>query len=91
MRIQLKSAEEIGYMREAGRILAACHREIAKHIKPGVSTLEIDGRVEDFLKKKGRLPNRRGIKDFLMPHVLRLTRWCVMGFRMTGRCGRETS
>lgn len=64
MRIQLKSAEEIGYMREAGRILAACHREIAKHVKPGVSTRELDARVEDFLGKKGASPEQKGYKGF---------------------------
>jgi len=64
VRIQLKSAEEIAYMREAGRILAACHREIAKQIKPGVSTMEIDERVEEFLKKKGATPEQKGYKGF---------------------------
>ncbi|MEC0260158.1 type I methionyl aminopeptidase, partial [Paenibacillus lautus] len=42
MRTQLRRKEEIGYIREAGRILAACHREIAKVIKPGITTGEID-------------------------------------------------
>lgn len=29
-------------MRESGKLLAACHREIAKMMKPGISTLAID-------------------------------------------------
>lgn len=64
MKISLKSREEIGYMREAGRILASCHREVAKWVQPGVSTLEIDARVEDYLKKAGASPEQKGYKGF---------------------------
>ena len=38
----LKSEKEIQHMRESGKLLAACHREIAKMMKPGISTLAID-------------------------------------------------
>ncbi|EFU42766.1 methionine aminopeptidase, type I [Paenibacillus vortex V453] len=64
MRIQLRRKEEIGYIREAGRILAACHREIAKIIQPGITTSEIDARVEKFLEKNGAVPEQKGYKGF---------------------------
>ena len=38
-------------MHEAGKLLAACHKEIAKIIEPGVTTLEIDHFVEEYLWK----------------------------------------
>lgn len=44
----LKTKEEIGYMREAGRILRSCHDLIEKWLAPGVTTGDIDERVEAF-------------------------------------------
>lgn len=58
--IILKSKEEIAKIHEAGKILAACHREIAKRIQPGVSTWEIDQFVEQFLQSYGAKPEQKG-------------------------------
>ena len=41
-------------MRQAGILLANIHQEIAKMIKPGMTTLEIDAYVEKVLKENGR-------------------------------------
>ena len=54
--IVLKSQREIEAMKKAGEILAACHKEIAKMIKPGITTWEIDQFVEGFLKKHNATP-----------------------------------
>jgi methionyl aminopeptidase len=62
--IVLKSKREIEKMKEAGQLLAACHREIAKMIKPGISTLEIDEFVDKFLKKNGATPEQKGYKGY---------------------------
>ncbi|WP_160038924.1 type I methionyl aminopeptidase [Paenibacillus sp. USDA918EY] len=64
MEIRLKSKEEIGYMREAGRILSACHREISRMIAPGVTPLQIDAFVEEFLAKQGAVPEQKGYRGF---------------------------
>ena len=37
-------------MHESGKLLASCHKEIAKMIKPGITTQEIDTFVEMYLK-----------------------------------------
>ena len=42
MAVSIKSQKEIELMREAGRLLAITHEELAKFIKPGMSTYEID-------------------------------------------------
>lgn len=60
----IKTREEIAKMQEAGKILADCHKEIAKMIKPGVSTLEIDQFVEKFLKKHNAIPEQKGYQGF---------------------------
>ncbi|MGD6900383.1 type I methionyl aminopeptidase [Bacillus infantis] len=62
--IVLKSAREIEAMKKAGEILAQCHKEIAKRIKPGVTTWEIDEFVEGFLKEHGATPEQKGYKGY---------------------------
>jgi methionyl aminopeptidase len=51
-------------MHEAGKLLAACHKEIAKRIKPGVTTLEIDSFVEEYLRDHGAIPEEKGYQGF---------------------------
>ncbi|MGE7119549.1 type I methionyl aminopeptidase [Peribacillus sp. NPDC046944] len=62
--IVIKSEREIQAMHESGKILAACHREIAKLIAPGVTTWEIEEFVEGFLKKHGAKPEQKGYKGY---------------------------
>lgn len=62
--IELKSQREILLMREAGRLLANCHKEIAKRIKPGVTTFEIDQFVEKYLKEHGASPEQKGYQGY---------------------------
>ena len=42
MSVTIKTEHEINLMREAGRILALVHENLAKEIKPGMSTLDVD-------------------------------------------------
>lgn len=62
--IVLKSIREIEKMKAAGQILADCHKEIAKMIKPGITTMEIEKFVEGFLKDKGATPEQKGYRDY---------------------------
>lgn len=62
--IVLKSEREIQAMHESGKILAACHREIAKLIQPGVTTWEIEEFVEAYLKQHGAKPEQKGYKGY---------------------------
>ena len=62
--ITIKTREQIEKMHRAGKILAACHREIAKMIRPGVTTMEIDRFVERFLALHGAEPAQKGYKGY---------------------------
>ena len=62
--IILKTKEEIEKMHAAGRILAACHREIEKMIRPGVTTWEIDQFAERFMKEHGATPEQKGYHGY---------------------------
>lgn len=62
--IVLKSAREIEKMQEAGKLLAAIHKEIAKLMKPGITTWEIDEFVEGYLAKHGAKPEQKGYRGY---------------------------
>ncbi|MEK4109097.1 methionyl aminopeptidase [Paenibacillus sp. DS2363] len=62
--ITIKTKEQIEYMKKAGEILAACHREIAKMIRPGITTQEIDQFAEAFMKKNGATPEQKGYNGY---------------------------
>ena len=51
-------------MHEAGKLLASCHKEIAKMIKPGITTMQIDKFVEEYLAKHGATPEQKGYKGY---------------------------
>lgn len=60
----LKTREEIGYMREAGRILKECHQHIERYMVPGTTTAEINELVEAFLADHGATPEQKGYKGY---------------------------
>ncbi|MCF6137729.1 type I methionyl aminopeptidase [Pseudalkalibacillus berkeleyi] len=62
--VTLKTEREINLMKEAGKLLASCHQEIAEIIKPGITTLEIDNFVEEYLKKYGATPEQKGYQGY---------------------------
>lgn len=57
MAVTIKSAREIEFMREAGRILAEVHEELGAFIRPGISTLDIDMLGEKLIRSYGCTPN----------------------------------
>ena len=57
MAVTIKSAREIEYMREAGRLLAEVHEELGAFIRPGISTLDIDMLGEKLIRSRGCVPN----------------------------------
>ena len=57
MSVKIKTPHEIELMREAGRILALVHENLAKEIKPGMSTLDIDKLGEEMIRSYGCIPS----------------------------------
>ncbi|PEJ53688.1 MULTISPECIES: type I methionyl aminopeptidase [unclassified Bacillus (in: firmicutes)] len=62
--ITIKTEREINLMNEAGKVLAATHKEIAKMIRPGITTWEIDQFVEKFLAENGAKPEQKGYRGY---------------------------
>lgn len=62
--IELKSQAEIEVMREAGRIVAECHREVAKIIRPGITTMEINDVVDAHMRSRNAVPAQIGYNGY---------------------------
>ncbi len=62
--ITIKSQKDIGYMRDAGRILGETFKELEKSIKPGITTGELDKIAEDYIIKRGSRPAFKGLYGF---------------------------
>jgi len=62
--IILKSARELQYMYDAGQIVAKTHQEVAKAVKPGVTTLELDRIAEDYIIKRQAKPTFKNYYGF---------------------------
>lgn len=62
--ITLKSETEMVYMRDAGKVVAGTHKEVAKAVKPGVTTAELDRVAENYILSSGAIPAFKGLYDF---------------------------
>ena len=59
-----KSPAEIEAMKEAGRVSARVLREVGAHVRPGVSTLELDELAETLIRAEGGIPAFKGYGGF---------------------------
>lgn len=64
MSITIKSEKEIEYMREAGRILAIIHEELAQFVRPGITTLDIDKKCRELIKSFNCIPSFLNYEGF---------------------------
>ncbi|QDX92166.1 type I methionyl aminopeptidase [Brevibacillus laterosporus] len=62
--INIKSRAELEIMREAGRIVALTHQQLANIIKPGVTTKELDELAETFIRSHNAIPSFKGYGGF---------------------------
>lgn len=61
MKIISKTPEEIELMRESALIVSKTLGMIASEIKPGVTTLELDKKAEEFIRDHGAVPGFKGL------------------------------
>ena len=65
MKIFLKTEDEIELMRRANQLVGKTLGELAKHIKPGVTTLQLDKIEDEFIRDNGAIPT---FKNFPNPY-----------------------
>jgi len=62
--IFLKTDEEIELMRESNQLVGMTLGELAKHIEPGVTTLQLNKIAEEFIRSHGAIPSFLGYNGF---------------------------
>jgi len=62
--IIIKSPKELELMRRAGRLVAGALEMLEPHIRPGMTTGELDRLVEEYIVKNGGLPAFKGYRGF---------------------------
>ena len=65
MKIFLKTEDEINLMRRANQLVGSTLAEVGRHIKPGVTTLQLDKVAEEFIRDHGAIPT---FKNFPNPY-----------------------
>ena len=63
MKIFLKTEDEIELMRQANQLVGRTLGELAKHIKPGITTLQLDKIADEFIRDNGAIPTFKGFPN----------------------------
>ena len=64
MSIHYKTEEEIELIRESSLLVGKTLAEVAKIIKPGITTLDLDAIAEEFIRDNGAEPTFKGYDGF---------------------------
>jgi methionyl aminopeptidase len=62
--IYLKTDAEVELLRESNMLVSKTLAEVATHIRPGITTLELDAVAETFIRDHGALPGFKGYAGF---------------------------
>ncbi len=62
--IYYKSKEEIELIRNSSLLVGKTLAEVAKYLKPGVSTLKLDKIAEEFIRDNGAIPGFKGYRGY---------------------------
>jgi len=78
--IHYKTREEVELIKESAQILGKAHGEVAKHVKPGVKTKELDRIAEEFIRDHGGVPSFKNYNGFPSSLCISLNENVVHGF-----------
>jgi methionyl aminopeptidase len=78
--VQYKTAEDIQVIRESAQILGKAHGEVAKRVKPGVKTRELDKVAEEFIADHGGSPSFKNYHGFPAALCISVNEAVVHGF-----------
>ena len=62
--IKIKTLEEIELMRESALVVSRTLGILAKEVKPGVTTLQLDKIAEEYIRSQDAIPGFLGLYDF---------------------------
>lgn len=78
--IHYKTKAEIELMRESSLLVSKTLAEVAKFIKPGVTTLYLENIADQFIRSNGATPSFKGYKDFPFATCISVNDAVVHGF-----------
>ena len=64
LKMRRKTPEQIEKMADSGRVLASVFLELRRLVRPGVTTSELDRRVEEMIRDAGCVPSFKGYQGF---------------------------
>ena len=78
--VHYKSEGDIQIIRESAQILGKAHGEVAKRIRPGVRTEELDKVAEEFITDHGGYPSFKDYHGFPSSLCISVNETVVHGF-----------
>lgn len=78
--IQYKSKEEIEIMRESCLMVGKAHAEAAKVMKAGMTSMQINNIVEEFIRDNGGVPSFKNYNGFPFATCISMNEAVVHGF-----------
>ncbi len=60
----IKTPEEIGLIKQSSLLVGKTLAEVAKHLRPGITTRELDHIAEQFIRDHGALPGFKGYHGY---------------------------
>ncbi|UII28889.1 type I methionyl aminopeptidase [Fulvivirga maritima] len=78
--VYYKTREEVELIKESALILGKAHGEVAKAIKPGVKTIELDKIAEEFIRDNGGVPSFKNYNGFPSSLCISVNEDVVHGF-----------
>lgn len=78
--IYLRSDEELDLIKVSAQVLGQAHAEVAKLVRPGVTTRELDKVAETFILDKGGIPSFKGFNKFPASLCISINDVVVHGF-----------
>lgn len=78
--IKYKSESDLEMMRASAQLLGKAHGEVAKHVRPGIATKELDKIAEEFIKDNGAHPSFLNHNGFPASLCMSVNEVVVHGF-----------
>ncbi|PWJ57705.1 methionyl aminopeptidase [Dyadobacter jejuensis] len=78
--IYLKTEQEIDLIKQSAQVLGKAHAEVAKWVKPGVTTKKLDEIAEAYIRDNGGVPSFKGFNGFPASLCISLNEVVVHGF-----------
>lgn len=78
--IHIRSKDEIELIRKSALMVSATLTEVAKFLKPGITTISIDQMAETFIRDNGGVPSFKGYHGFPYTLCISVNEVVVHGF-----------